>query len=493
MTKHPSKHLLQKTLKKVKESETTYLVLSVAIPTILRTVPELIYPFPTGFDPLSYYFPAILHLKQNLNHVWKLIEYGPIPYILLTPLPTKDTILLGLKILNITAITLLALTTYLTARDILKQTPQWSFITTLLTTNYITMAFSWLYPRNTLAYALSLLTTYLLLRDKILHASLLTATTALTHPVPTIFIVTSSITTTLLRRKTKYLIPAIPTLTPPLLLAIGYKLNLTTRSLLEKYLQTLVNAATAPLHQHLNPLNQSLLLYLYLPEIPLIVITLIIYKRYNTRTIHSNLIIYLTLLITTIIYTKSHLGDRFVYMIQPLLILTTTTIVHTSKPTTIHHMKQYTREITYTLTPIVLVMTLLTTAYIASTGTPPVLYFKKPYVFNDEIYRKFPSGMAQGPIPLRDVEPTMKLLKTLTQEVEPQKVTLYIAFRGFLYYINEEYAEKVEYTPTEKLPPNRYTITWIKEPWFKLHIPKNTEIIVVKQEGNLAIIYIESK
>jgi hypothetical protein len=114
-------------------------LLALAVPLIVRAVPEILMsPYMTGFDTIGYYVPNTLNLINSGVNFWAFMGDAPLLYMLLMSVTsTGASLVVFLKVLAPLLLGLLGFTVYFYAR----RTLSWSNLKSLLVVVFATLYF----------------------------------------------------------------------------------------------------------------------------------------------------------------------------------------------------------------------------------------------------------------------------------------------------------------------------------------------------------------
>jgi hypothetical protein len=122
-----------------RNSNLIFPLLALAIPLIVRAIPEILMsPYMTGFDTLGYYVPNTLKQVNNGVNFWAFMGDAPLLYMMLVSVTsTGASIVVFLKVLAPLLLGVLGLTVYFYAR----KTLYWSNWKSLLVVVFATLYF----------------------------------------------------------------------------------------------------------------------------------------------------------------------------------------------------------------------------------------------------------------------------------------------------------------------------------------------------------------
>lgn len=170
-------------------------IVACLVPFVIRLIPEIISPYPIGFDTIAYYIPIMLSrlaLRATLGDYLggTILLYLPLTlaYLLL------GNALLTMKIAPAFLLGFLGMSGYLVGKDFLKWNKQRaSLLSILLCSYFVTLRISWDLERNVLGLAFALLTLAMIEKSKTRVRSVMLPTLAalavMTHESAAVLIV----------------------------------------------------------------------------------------------------------------------------------------------------------------------------------------------------------------------------------------------------------------------------------------------------------------
>jgi hypothetical protein len=443
------------------------IILSFIIPALIRTIPEIQFPYPIGFDTPLYFAFAKYHAQKGLWPPYRLFQT-----IILGGLYTiKIDPVTAMKFLPTIIYGLFGLSTYLLAKNYLQWNNTKSLLTSIITTLSIAnLRISW--DMHDLMLGLTLLTLTISTIKKPHNTPTLlplATLTILAHQLTAVILLSILLVLTLTNIKNK------PSITPLIILITALILFTYTNM---DYIFKLywIPTFTYPSLQSITNESQNIIMIikLYLPILPLSII-----GYFKDKTITTWLALTLLGSLSTIISPSFSLGAVLPW--RYILLLATPLTIYTTNAIWKIKTKNNKKQITALLAIILLLLHSTTLTFLGLKITPP--YYETPSTI--------PDNMVQTSIPLYDIQPTITLLNQLKNE---QNITLivYGDFVGWAaYYTN---AKIIGFSGTYHIAPtleqtltnittkdNLYLLWWNDQEANSLGFKK------ISHQGNLSL------